>query len=143
MFCERCGKRVLSDEQYCVYCENAIKEEQEREAERKKKLKEKLVFGIITVFVVLVGVLFSINSSYQDVDSSASNMEHKNLNNNSNESTMKLELKTNFVQACNEIDINVSQIKNLEKQVDWIGGERYNFTYKGLAMKVYCNADIQ
>ena len=35
MFCERCGKRVLSDEQYCIYCENAIKEEQEKEAERK------------------------------------------------------------------------------------------------------------
>ena len=141
MFCERCGKRVLSDEQYCIYCENAIEEEREREAERKNKLKEKLVIGIITFFIVLIGVLFSLNNSYQDVNSSVSNMEHKNLNNSSNETSMKLELKTNFVQACNKINIDVSQIKNLRKQADWIGGERYNFTYKGLEMKVYCNAD--
>ena len=38
-------------------------------------------------------------------------------------------LKNNFVKACNQIKMDVSKIKDLEKKNDWNSGPRYTFTY--------------
>lgn len=50
-------------------------------------------------------------------------------------------LNNAFLLACKACDINVEKIKNFEKIDDWIGGKRYNFTYNGLRLTVYCNSD--
>lgn len=51
-------------------------------------------------------------------------------------------LRANFVEACKEIGVELDSVKNLEKIADWAGGERYSFTYSGLSLRVYCNANL-
>lgn len=68
----------------------------------------------------------------------------ENSTSNNQENSVAFEgndLKTNFIKACNAIGIDVSQIKNLTKLSDWSNGARYSFSYKGMGMRAYCNAD--
>lgn len=47
------------------------------------------------------------------------------------------QLKSNFIKACKECNIDVNQIKNLEKIADWNNGPRYQFAYSGNSFIVY------
>lgn len=71
----------------------------------------------------------SIDNSQTTVDKRS---EYKSL-----KKITDLELKDNFIDACNSINIDVSKIKRLEKIDDWNEGPRYTFTYEGQGFVLY------
>lgn len=46
-----------------------------------------------------------------------------------------------FMSASSEIGLDVSKIKNLEFQGDWVGGSFYNFSYELNNGEIYCSVD--
>lgn len=46
-----------------------------------------------------------------------------------------------FMIAASEIGLDVSMIKNLEFQGDWVGGSFYNFSYELNKGEIYCSVD--
>lgn len=50
-------------------------------------------------------------------------------------------LRLNFLNACQEIGMDPSEISELNPVDDWVGGTRYSFKYKSLACRLYCNTD--
>jgi len=46
-----------------------------------------------------------------------------------------------FVLACEETNINIENIKNVEKLENWAHGERYSFTYQNKKLLVYFNGN--
>ena len=50
-------------------------------------------------------------------------------------------LNKNFEKVCEQIEINSSEVKNIEKTDDWVGGPRYTFVYQGMSFRLYCNVD--
>ena len=62
----------------------------------------------------------------------------ENIINSKNLSEIKNDtLKSNFVKACNEINMNISEISNLKKVDDWNSGPRYTFNYKSQSFILY------
>lgn len=76
------------------------------------------------------------------------NTKNKKSNKSTNYKTLKAisnsKLKENFAKACSEISMDVSKIKNLEKQEDWNSGPRYTFSYAGETFILYAldNGDV-
>lgn len=50
-------------------------------------------------------------------------------------------LKRNFIIACKEVGLDISELRDLTKEPDWAEGERYSFIYKSNFFKVYINSD--
>ena len=50
-------------------------------------------------------------------------------------------LKNDFINACREIGLETSLIKDFNKTHDWAGGERYTFMYKQTQVMVYANGN--
>jgi hypothetical protein len=50
-------------------------------------------------------------------------------------------LNSNFVAACDEISLEISEIDDFEMIDDWVGGERYSFSYYRHPMTLFANAD--
>ncbi len=46
-------------------------------------------------------------------------------------------LKKNFINACEQIKMDVTKIKNLKKKDDWNSGPRYTFNYEGESFILY------
>lgn len=60
----------------------------------------------------------------------------------SNLSAMKEEeLRENFIEACNQIGMDIDQIKDMEQVDDWTSGPRYSFSYMGVGFRTYIYMD--
>lgn len=51
------------------------------------------------------------------------------------------ELRIDFLNACDQVGIETSKIKDLKQVDDWVSGTRYAFTYSGASLRLYCNMD--
>ncbi len=52
------------------------------------------------------------------------------------------ELILNFIDACTSANIDVNNIRSLEKIDDWTAGKRYKFVYLGKEIILYTNMDF-
>lgn len=83
-----------------------------------------------------------VNSQSNENKTNQANQDNQNAKENSNnyknlKSITDVKLKNNFIAACKQININVSEIKELKKVDDWNSGPRYTFEYKGEKFILY------
>ncbi|MGI6507174.1 MAG: hypothetical protein ACOX4A_02145 [Saccharofermentanales bacterium] len=50
-------------------------------------------------------------------------------------------LRLDFINACEQIGMDIERIVGLKQVDDWVSGPRYSFTYSGGAFRLYCNMD--
>ncbi len=79
-----------------------------------------------------VGVWYSKGKEVKNEEKSSEEVAIKNLRKIDND-----KLKRNFIKACKEIKMDVSDIEALEKVDDWNSGPRYTFNYKNQAFILY------
>ena len=51
------------------------------------------------------------------------------------------DLYSDFLNACENIGLNTSEIKVFHQVDDWASGPRYSFVYMNLSLRLYCNMD--
>ncbi len=82
------------------------------------------------------------NTDKKDESSNNDSDNDKNYSNLKEISDQKL--KNNFIDSCEKINMDVSEIRNLEKVDDWNSGPRYTFSYKEQTFILYAldNGDV-
>lgn len=50
MHCDKCGKEILEDGMFCVYCGNVIKNSKHTESKNIVTTKDKIIFLMISIF---------------------------------------------------------------------------------------------
>ena len=115
------------------------------------KTKKKVNWVAIIIIILIVGSLLANkynNRDHESYDSDDYTQETSNSEIYYNYSSLKAisnkKLKTNFAKACNQIKMDASKIKNLEKKDDWNSGPRYTFLYEGQTFILYAldNGDV-
>lgn len=114
----------------------------------------KVIFTVLVFFCLgFVTLCFSIilvaNIPKTDIASSAhtvpasetSQIKESSQNNLFKDIIVDDSLRTDFIEACNQIGVDPTHIKDLVQVDDWVGGPRYSFSYEGLALRLYCNPD--
>ncbi len=65
----------------------------------------------------------------------------KTINNKALKKIKNQTLRENFIKACEQIKMDASKIKNVEKVNDWNSGPRYTFIYKNTSFMLYAYDD--
>ncbi len=156
-YCSRCGKMIQGNGSFCSGCGAPIMSSQNNYFNYNNQKKKGLpTWAIILIcvfgFLLLVGIVSDDEDSKKGNDSSNNTEEKNNSTNEKKKESNKLEdkgdsnnlnaitnetLKANFINACKQINMDVSKIKDLEKKDDWHSGPRYTFLYEGHTFVLY------
>jgi hypothetical protein len=124
---------------------------------KKSKMKTfLLIFGILFIIGIIVAALTEEEDTSRNAEQQASVNQNDSVN-PQNEETDFIEqndsgviqirgidddtLLENIVIACNEIGMDVSEIRNMKHIGTWVGGDIYNCAYHGNEVEFYINND--
>lgn len=101
-----------------------------------KRKRNPLFLNIIIIIALFMNFLILLsnnsNNSYQ-----TTNFKNTTITDNIETLVAVNPIAINILKACIEANIDTNQIKNLEKESDWINGQRISFSYKGSVLVVY------
>lgn len=105
----------------------------------KQRTLDKFAKAILISFVVifLVGIIIAVlttpTSSLTNTTATSSTPFSETIPDEA--------LRSNFLNACEQIGMDYEQIQDFKQVDDWANGPRYSFTYKGMPFRLYCNTD--
>lgn len=115
---------------------------------KSKKLK-KPIKAILVVLIVLVIFFMLPTNPGEEINKENKAIENQNRSSETAVSNTALfsdiitddALRNDFFNACEQVGIEASKIKDFKQVDDWVGGTRYSFTYSGASLRLYCNMD--
>lgn len=102
-----------------------------------------ILLGAFLVFL-FGAALFSSDDTEPNVSSSSpttNNSTEFSSNGMFSETISDETLRSNFLDACQQIGMIPEKIKDFTQVDDWVSGPRFSFTYEGMPFRLYVNMD--